>query len=101
MSGAECDHCTGLGVVRAIPTDNSVETLMNCDCAAGKIQDYAIPRWEWRHGQLFRRGPCPLSWFKPEVGETIQHKTEYWKAKIRIAEGYWDQVQKEILAQQK
>ena len=78
--------------------DGKFETLMICDCAEGRLQSYALPRWEFTYGKLFIRDRCPLAWFMPEVKVVNVKqltKTEtcpqisYWRAKISIAEQYW------------
>lgn len=79
---------------------------MLCNCLEGVNQRYALPRWEWKYGQLFKREVCPLEWFKPDMvvmapsghmklRETIDHKIRYWRAKVNIAEGYWEQAKRE------
>lgn len=104
MIHQECSSCFDLGVIRTREYNSHFETLMLCDCLEGQKQTYALPRWEWKLGKLFARERCPVSWFKPEttVGdggqikmESLQKKIEYWRAKLKIAEGYWAQAKRE------
>ena len=102
----DCNHCGDLGVHLVSSSDDNFETLMLCDCREGKNQRYLLPVWEYKYGKIFSRGRCPLKWFKPEMSvpeivvpigragqvkfeDSIQHKIDYWRAKIQLAEGYW------------
>lgn len=100
-----CFQCDDLGVVRVISREEPIESLMLCDCEEGRDQRYALPRWEYNLGRLYRREKCPLSWFKPDMvvvapgremklQETIASKVEYWRAKIAIAEEFWEHAKK-------
>lgn len=101
----ECIDCGDLGVIRVKEKDRSFETLMLCNCEEGRRQSYQLPRWEWKHGQIFDRSKCPLEWFKPDKSIVamkpefklagIESKIQYWRAKIQIAEGFWAQAKQE------
>ncbi len=101
-----CYFCSDLGVIRAFSTDGTHDTLMRCLCSDDADKsNWKLPKLtkDWR--PLYRPEPCPVSWFKPAIlhtnpdgsiklEETLNHKLEYWRAKVRIAEEFWMHLEK-------
>jgi hypothetical protein len=102
-----CNACDDLGVIRAIATDQSHESLLRCSCAEGFLSTWDIPQYSRDWAPLYRREKCPVSWFKPIRHEgpiikksgvfvsDVERKMEYWRAKITIATEFWKQMKTE------
>lgn len=96
-----CPQCRDLRALRVTALDGSHETLMLCECTITRPDrnDWNLPAWIPGFGALYRKEPCPISWFRPTVlinadgemklEETLEHKRVYWRAKIQIAEQFW------------
>lgn len=90
MSGEiECAHCFDTGVCFLELFEGRIEMLMRCGCKRGEPQDYRLPRWELKVGQIASRKAFPADWFKPKPGESLWGKADQWKAKIDVAEEFW------------
>lgn len=95
-----CYFCQDLGVVRAVSTDGSHETLMRCECSDDfDKSNWKLPKWTREWAPLYEKHRCPVSWFKPQKlefssdgvakSESLTQKIDYWKAKVSIAEAFW------------
>lgn len=102
-----CNACDDLGVIRAIATDQSHESLLRCSCWEGSRSSWDMPQYTTSWAPLYRREKCPVSWFKPQRHEgpiikkgglfvsDVERKMEYWRAKISLAEQFWKQMKEE------
>lgn len=96
-----CSFCDDLGLIRAISTDESHETLMRCECSNDKDRsNWKLPKWDRMWAPLYRKEQCLLSWFKPErlirdpktgdmLFESFEEKRRLWREKVRRAEKFW------------
>lgn len=97
----KCAFCCDLGVIRAIATNGSGETLMRCECSDDRDPaNWALPRWTPQWSPLFSKEPCFVEWFKPlrierdsKTGElkleSLHEKARAWRARVTKAEAFW------------
>lgn len=89
----DCTHCGDTGITFIELHQAQVEMLMICNCPIGLEQPYRLPRWEMRVGGIASRKPFPTDWFKPKQPITnffSNNLVDQWKAKIKVAEEFWD-----------
>lgn len=92
----DCQKCNDLGVVRACHHDSDHNYLLfRCNCNHGKSNLAQLPEWDNNLGGAYKKTPCPLDWFKPELVEgevqygkllDLFHK---WKGRVQNSEKHW------------
>lgn len=98
-----CGFCNDLGIIRIIDRSDKHETLMRCECRTGHASDRPIPMWNHKLNAIYMRSACPLEWFKPSINpqtgfidkDDLFRKKDYWSAKLKIAQGYWQSFEEE------
>lgn len=89
----DCRICERSGIVRAMHSEEGVDTLVLCSCKEGARQQWSLPIINDKVRAIFKISPLPVEWFRPirapksvdEMRPTIQD----WKKRIRAAELYW------------
>ena len=93
-----CSECDDTGVVVVCP-EPEIESLMRCLCDKGTNHFSKLPEWS-NSVSKWKKEKCPTEWFRPDEmksdanGEirwqaSLNKKSEYWKAKVNLAEQFW------------
>lgn len=90
-----CQYCRNSGVVRIVHLSNSeIDHLMRCNCfESWRSEHMKFPQFDYALKQVYKIGPCPLEWFKPNDknlnGKEFEKLQLKYFSKIKNAEKYW------------
>ena len=89
-----CQYCRNSGVVRIVHLSNSeIDHLMRCNCfESWRSENMKFPQFDYALKQVYKIGPCPLEWFKPNDknlnGKEFEKLQLKYFSKIKNAEKY-------------
>lgn len=94
----DCEYCTDVGVVRMVSIGGDHEKLIRCSCAKGENSSEKMPVWSNDLRAGFKREPCLIDWFKPDIESNEKDEKMYtklldkfvaWKKRLNLAEQHW------------
>lgn len=81
----KCDKCNDLGIVLIKHhKEDNFESLMRCDCGLISDNEIKIPEWDLSLISAYKKTPCPLDWFKPNISNASNDIDTYSKIWDRV-----------------